>query len=63
MAKNDIQSAGHYLCLHQSPYIASRNNDFCPNAVSIEGRLLRLPIYSGLDLREVDRICEVVMGI
>ncbi len=63
LAKNDIQSAGHYLCLHQSPYIASRNNDFCPNAVSIEGRLLRLPIYSGLDLREVDRICEVVMGI
>jgi len=63
LAINGIQSAGHYLCLHQSPYMSQQNNDLCPNAVSIEGRLLRLPIYSGLELSEVDRICELMMGI
>ncbi|MBK9270233.1 MAG: dTDP-4-amino-4,6-dideoxygalactose transaminase [Saprospiraceae bacterium] len=63
LAKNEIQSAGHYLCLHRSPFMGPHNKDLCPNAESIEKRLLRLPIYSTLDLQMVDRICEVLLEI
>lgn len=63
LEKNNIQSCTHYVSLHNSKYY--RENYKCDNvfenSLRYEKNLLRLPIYDGLDLDSVSRICKLII--
>jgi dTDP-4-amino-4,6-dideoxygalactose transaminase len=59
LKKNNIFSVFHYLSLHSSPYF-NRQHDKrdLPQSDRYSDCLLRLPMYYGLSVEEVDMICD-----
>lgn len=61
LKSNHISAYFHYLGLHKSPYFLKHNPlESLPNAESIEGRLLRLPLYVELSDQDQDRVIQSV---
>ena len=58
----DIMSVFHYIPLHTSPMGQQLGCSDRPLPVTEEyaGRLVRLPMYAGLTMEEVDRICQEI---
>jgi dTDP-4-amino-4,6-dideoxygalactose transaminase len=62
LGKNGILAVSHYLSLHKSPFSQKYlpNGFQCPNSDEYENRLLRLPLYYELKIREVREICKLI---
>lgn len=62
--KNSIQSCTHYISLHNSKYYRKKYKciENFENSTRYEKNLLRLPIYDGLELDIVDRICSIIIN-
>lgn len=51
----------HYRPVHTQPYYVSRyKNLYLPGAAAYYAQTLSIPCYPGLDLADVDRICDVI---
>lgn len=61
LAERDVGAVFHYVPLHQSP-VGSRQHDgrALPVTENVHGRLLRLPLYTGLAEADVERVCRAV---
>ena len=62
-----IEAISHYQPLHNSPIIRKVQNvpeniDTCPNSTTYSERLVRLPLYFGLEIRSVEYVIEAVLG-
>tara|TARA_Y100000310_G_C20668531_1_gene808970 strand:+ start:415 stop:1545 length:1131 start_codon:yes stop_codon:yes gene_type:complete len=53
---NGIQAVFHFIPLHNSPMGKSFGNESLPLTESISSRILRLPFYADLKIKEVDYI-------
>ncbi len=61
MAKKDIQLSFHYQALHQSKYYLSRNPEISlPNAEHFSDCLVRFPLFTDLQVQDVEQICREV---
>ncbi len=61
LREDGVLAVFHYLCLHRSPFYASRHDGRAmPQAERYEDTLVRLPVYYTLEAGEVDRICDRV---
>lgn len=61
LKSNNILSVFHYQSLHKSPYYLDKHDGrILKNADHYTERLLRLPMYFGLKLSEVKRICQLI---
>ncbi len=58
--ENKIETAFHYLALHQSPFYKNRLNQQLPMALKYESALLRLPLHHEVSENDVIRIFELV---
>ncbi|MBM3430497.1 MAG: dTDP-4-amino-4,6-dideoxygalactose transaminase [Bacteroidetes bacterium] len=59
MAKKDIQLSFHYQALHQSKYYLSRNPEISlPNAERFSDCLVRFPLFTDLQVQDVEQICK-----
>lgn len=58
-----IQAVFHYQSLHKSPFYKNQyKGPELPNSDRYSNCLVRLPLYYGLRLNEVEYICENVIG-
>ena len=55
-----IETAAHFLALHNSPYFKNRDRQQLQNALFFESNLLRLPMHAGLTLDEVEYVSEQI---
>lgn len=64
LLKNNIGARKYFYPLTNtfSAFHRMFNVDDTPTALHISKRVLTLPIYSNLELFDVDRICDVIMG-
>jgi len=61
LKQRGILAVFHYLPLHRSPYYAPRHDGRAlPHADRFSDCLLRLPMYYGLEIDQVERICNEV---
>ena len=61
LKQHGILAVFHYLSLHKSPYYAPRHDGpELPHADRFSDCLLRLPMYYGLEIDQVERICNEV---
>ncbi len=61
LAEHGIESGQvHYRNDRYSIFKASRGN--FPNMDAIDGKYLVLPLHMGMDLEDVERVCEVIKG-
>ena len=58
MKRNDVSCVFHYVPLHSSPYGLRANREL-PNTVSLSDRLVRLPLWLGLEEHQ-NRVVELV---
>jgi len=59
--RKGIQAVFHYLPLHQSPYFHDKHDGReLPNAISYANRLIRLPFFYELSLKEIDYITSTI---
>jgi dTDP-4-amino-4,6-dideoxygalactose transaminase len=59
-----IEAEPHYLSLDQTPFgraLEAPGGGACPNATSLAGRLLRLPIHARLSDEDVARVARSVL--
>ena len=56
-----IHSVFHYVPLHSSPYGSQFGSGGCENAQSISSRLVRLPLWVGLE-RHQERVIDAVLS-
>lgn len=64
LAEQDIHAVFHFVPLHDSPMgeVVARTSGSMSVVEDTSHRLLRLPMYYDLDLHQVDRICDAVIG-
>jgi dTDP-4-amino-4,6-dideoxygalactose transaminase len=62
LAAEDINAVFHYVPLHTSPagLRYGRANGRLPVTESVSDRLIRLPLWAGMDLDQVDRVVNVI---
>jgi dTDP-4-amino-4,6-dideoxygalactose transaminase len=61
MAKKGIQLSFHYQALHQSKYYLDRNLAISlPNAERFSDGLVRFPLFTDLEVQDVEQICREV---
>ena len=59
----EIMAVFHYQALHASAYFRQRNTTpLLPQADRYTECLIRLPLYAGMKMSDVDRICDVVIS-
>ncbi|NOT36176.1 MAG: dTDP-4-amino-4,6-dideoxygalactose transaminase [Saprospiraceae bacterium] len=56
-----ISASFHYLALHSSPFGSIINSQDCPNASYWEKHILRLPIHTEMNEKDVEFICENII--
>ena len=62
MAQKGIQLSFHYQSLHQATYFLEHNQQITlPFSEKYSDQLVRLPLFSDLDIEQVKFICEQVM--
>ncbi len=56
LKKNGLHAVFHYLPLHLSPMSKklSKKRAICPNTEEISNRIVRLPFFTNLNIREID---------
>ena len=56
LKKNGLHAVFHYLPLHLSPMAKrlSKKRAICPNTEEISNRIVRLPFFTNLNIREID---------
>lgn len=61
LKQKGILAVFHYLPLHQSPFYADKHDGRdLPHACRFADGLLRIPMYYGLTLAQVDEVCEQI---
>lgn len=61
LKQNGILAVFHYLPLHKSPFYAAKHDGReLPHADRFADGLLRLPMYYGLGLAQVETVCETI---
>lgn len=61
LKKHKVQAISHYLALHKSPYYLATNKERgLPNTDMYADCLLRLPMYYGLKVSEVNYVCQQI---
>nr|WP_315023590.1 dTDP-4-amino-4,6-dideoxygalactose transaminase [uncultured Aminipila sp.] len=62
MKKNNIMATFHYIPLHLSPaglkYGSFVGDD--KNTISISKQIIRLPLYYGINIEDIEHICKVI---
>jgi dTDP-4-amino-4,6-dideoxygalactose transaminase len=60
-SKNKITLQDHYECLHKSSFILKNQSlTSLPNSEMFASRILRLPIYPGLSLKNTNKVISVI---
>lgn len=64
LRSHNVQAAYHYQPLHLSPMGLSYGgaDSSCPVSESVASRLLRLPLYAGLQFEEQERVLDLILG-
>jgi dTDP-4-amino-4,6-dideoxygalactose transaminase len=62
LAADDINAVFHYVPLHTSPagIRYGRTSGHLPVTESVSNRLIRLPLWAGMDLTQVDRVVDAL---
>ena len=65
LKRRGIGAAFHYQALHASPFGRGflKNRSRLPVSESVSDRLIRLPLYAGLEKKDVLRICGVLNSL
>jgi dTDP-4-amino-4,6-dideoxygalactose transaminase len=69
LASREIKAVFHYLPLHLSSFAESRElgawsserKAYCPVTEDVSDRLVRLPFYTSLGMKELDRVLDAVL--
>jgi dTDP-4-amino-4,6-dideoxygalactose transaminase len=63
LGKNNINAVFHYVCLHDSPFFKNKHDGRkMNNAKKYENCLIRLPIWIGLDVTQIDKINNTILS-
>lgn len=61
LKQNGISAVFHYLPLHRSPFYSTRHDGRdLPNADRFSDRLLRLPLFHDLTIKQIHEICDCI---
>ena len=61
LKKNQIHAVFHYICLHDSPYFKFKHDGReMPFAKRYEERLVRLPLWIGLNKKKVEKVINLI---
>lgn len=65
LAKNDIGTRKYFYPIVNEfeCYKDKYDSSLTPIALDISNKVLTLPLYADLDLEDVDRICEIIIGL
>lgn len=66
LSEHGIGTSVHFIPLHIMPYYAQRYgliDDSFPNAMTLFGRTLSLPIWQGMGLQDARRVADTVVSI
>jgi dTDP-4-amino-4,6-dideoxygalactose transaminase len=63
MKANQVQTPFHYVALHNSPYYFNKHDGrTLPWVTVYQDHLVRLPLFAGIEMQEIERVCELTLG-